>query len=64
MNINMTCLNVHDVRTDLREVGTSWPQRFLMRILACCLIGVMCVATILWLGMMLAQFVHFAYSAS
>ena len=64
MNINMTCLKADDVRTDLAEVGTAWPQRFLMRILACCLIGVMCAATILWLGMMLAQFVHFVYSVS
>lgn len=57
-------MKVEDGKSDLPEVGTALPQRSLMRILACCLIGVMCVAAMLWLGMILAQFSHFVYSAS
>jgi hypothetical protein len=64
MNVNTDGLKVDDVRIDLAEVDTVCPQRFLRRILACCLLGVMSIAALLWLGIMLVQFVHFVCPAS
>lgn len=59
MNMNTTCLELNDNRIELAETGTTWTRRFMTRILAGCLIGLLSFSALLWLGIMLVQFVHF-----
>jgi hypothetical protein len=62
MNINTPCLKVADPGIESTEKSTALALRFVIRLLACCLVGVLSLASLLWLGILLMQLVHFMRS--
>lgn len=58
MNINTICLKTDKAGIEITKVGTVLTRRHLMRILACCLIGELSFAVLLWLGMLLGRLAH------